>query len=170
MFDTIQFLDRIERLYPEQEFNSTFRRATLSKDVSAVINMTALFGRIEDNDLFKDFERCIKSQDPSSIIRVMTELLSVDDIHADKANNFRSAVLGQDPAGLITTSSHLLVDYDITDVRSAVLGGDLTAILRLLSNLNTPQLNKVDLEPLEDLKASVTAQDPPSINRTLGRL
>jgi hypothetical protein len=170
MFDTIQFLDRIERLYPEQEFNSTFRRATLSKDVSAVINMTALFGRIEDNDLFKDFERCIKSQDPSSIIRVMTELLSVDDIHADKANNFRSAVLGQDPAGLITTSSHLLVDYDITDVRSAVLGGDLTAILRLLSNLNTPQLNKVDLEPLEDLKASVTAQDPASIIRTLGRL
>ena len=170
MFDTIQFLDRIERLYPDQEFNSTFRRATLSKDVSAVINMTALLGRVKQNELFEDFERCVKSQDPSSIIRVMTELLSVNDEHAERADSFRSAVLGQDPAGLITTSSHLLVDYDITDVRSAVLGGDATAILRLLSNLNTPQLNKVDIIPLEDLKISVTSQEPASIIKTLGRL
>ena len=157
MFDTIQFLDRIERLYPEQELNSTFRRATLSKDVSAVINMTALLGRVEQNELFEDFERCVKSQDPSRIIRVITELLSVNDTHAERSDSFRSAMLGQDPAGLITTSSHLLVDYDITDVRSAVLGGDLTAILRLLSNLNTPQLNKVDIIPLEDLKISAVS-------------
>jgi hypothetical protein len=168
-FDTIQFLDRIERIYPEQELNALFRRATLSKDVSAVINMTQLLGRVEKNELFEDFERCVKSQDPSSIIRVMTELLSVNDEHADRANNFRAAVLGQDPAGLITTVSHL-IDFDVSDVKGAVLGGDLTAILRILTDLNTPQLNKIDLLPLDDLKVSVTSQDPASLIYTMGRL
>ena len=170
-FDTIQFLDRIERLYPEQEYNLTFRRAVLSKDISAIINITALIGRIDtETELFQDFERCVKSQDPSSIIRVMTQLLSVNDEHSERADSFRAAMLGQDPAGLITTVSHL-IDYDLTDVRSAVLGGDLTAILRLLTDLNNPQLHtKVDLAPLDDLKVSVTSQDPASIIRTLGRL
>ena len=75
-FDTLQFLDRIERLYPEQEYNLTFRRAVLSKDISAIINITALIGRIDtQSELFQDFERCVKSQDPSSIIRVMTRRL-----------------------------------------------------------------------------------------------
>ena len=55
-FDTIQFLDRIEKIYPDNTLNSTYRRATLSKDVSAVIKMTAMLGRVQDNDLFQDFE------------------------------------------------------------------------------------------------------------------
>ncbi len=169
-FDTIQFLDRIEKIYPDNTLNSTYRRATLSKDVSAVIKMTAMLGRVQDNDLFQDFERCVKSKDPSSIIRVMTELLSVNDEHSERVDSFRSAVLGQDPAGLITTVSHL-IDYDVADVKGAVLGGDLTAILRLVTDLNTPQLhNKIDLLPLDDLKVSVTSQDPASIIYTLGRL
>ena len=100
----------------------------------------------------------------------MTELLSVNDEHADRANNFRAAVLGQDPAGLITTSSHISVDFDVSDVKGAVLGGDLTAILRILTDLNTPQLNKIDLLPLDDLKVSVTSQDPASLIYTMGRL
>ena len=44
-FDTLQFLDRIERLYPEQEYNLTFPRAVLSKDIKH-LNITAL-GRID---------------------------------------------------------------------------------------------------------------------------
>ena len=162
-FDTIQFLDRIERLYPEQEYNLTFRRAVLSKDISAIINITALIGRIDtETELFQDFERCVKSQDPSSIIRVMTQLLSVNDEHSERADSFRAAMLGQDPAGLITTVSHL-IEYDLTDVRSAVLGGDLTAILRLLTDLNNPQLHtKVDLAPLDDLKVSCLLYTSPS--------
>ena len=52
-FDTLQFLDRIERLYPEQEYNLTFPRAVLSKDISAIINITALIGRIDtETELF----------------------------------------------------------------------------------------------------------------------
>ena len=168
-FDTIQFLDRIEKIYPDNILNSTFRRATLSKDVSAVIKMTAMLGRVQDNDLFQDFERCVKSKDPSSIIRVMTELLSVNDEHSERVDSFRSAVLGQDPAGLITTVSHL-IDYDVADVKGAVLGGDLTAILRLVTDLNTPQLhNKIDLLPLEDLKVNVTYKDQTSIINTIGK-
>ena len=135
--------------------------------LSAVINMTALLGRVEQNELFEDFERCVKSQDPSSIIRVMTELLSVNDEHAEQIKQFSISCARTRPSRFDHNEFALVSRLRHADVRSAVLGGDLTAILRLLSNLNTPQLNKVDILPLEDLKISVTSQEPASIIKTL---